>query len=170
MAKTVLGVFDNVDQANRAADELERRGFDKKQISVVAKESSATGGQGRGDTGGDRGGDRGGAMTQNISGGVTTGGAIGAGAGLLAGIGALAVPGIGPILAAGPIAATLTGAVTGGLAGGLIDWGVPEETGRKYEEKVKEGKIVCALKSDDAKIDEAADILRRSGAYDVETH
>lgn len=166
MAKTVLGVFDNVDQANRAADELERKGFDKKQISVIAKESSAKGGQDRGD----RDSDRGGAMTQDVSQGVTTGGAIGAGAGLLAGIGALAIPGIGPILAAGPIAATLTGAVTGGLAGGLVDWGVPEDTGRKYEEKVKAGKIVCALKSDDAKVNEAADILRRSGASDVETH
>lgn len=166
MSKTVLGVFDSVDQANRAADELERKGFDKRQISVIAKESSARGGQDQSNR--DR--DRGGAMTQNVSGGVTTGGAIGAGAGLLAGIGALAIPGIGPILAAGPIAATLTGAVTGGLAGGLVDWGIPEDTGHKYEEKVKEGKIVCALKSDDSKVDEAADILRRNGAHDVETH
>ena len=170
MAKTVLGVFDNIDQAQKAADELERRGFDKKQISVIAKESSARGNQGREDRskGDDR--DRGGAMTQGVSQGVTTGGVIGGAAGLLAGIGALAIPGIGPVVAAGPIAARLAGAATGGLAGGLVDWGIPEDTGRKYEDKVKEGKIVTALKSDDTKVQEAADILRRNGARDVETH
>lgn len=161
MAKTVLGVFDGVDQAERAADELQKRGFGSDEISIVAKESVSRGG-------GDRGRGRG--MNTSLTQGVTTGGAIGGAAGLLAGVGALAIPGIGPILAAGPIAATLTGAVTGGLAGGLIDWGIPEETGRKYEERVKEGKIVAAVKTDDDKVQDAGDILRRNGASDVETH
>ena len=59
---------------------------------------------------------------QNLAEGTYTGGALGGIAGLLAGVGALLIPGIGPIVAAGPIAATLTGVVGGGLAGGLIDW------------------------------------------------
>jgi outer membrane lipoprotein SlyB len=109
-------------------------------------------------------------MGSDISGGVATGGAIGGAAGLLAGVGALAIPGIGPLVAAGPIAAALSGAVTGGIAGGLIDWGIPEESGRRYEDRVKEGKIVAAVRSNDDKVEDAADILRRNGAYDVETH
>ncbi len=161
MAKTVLGVFNSSDQAEKAADELQRKGFKKDEISIVGKESSVR------REGGDRDRDT---MNQDLSQGVSTGGAIGGAAGLLAGIGALAIPGVGPIVAAGPIAAALTGAVTGGVAGGLIDWGVPEETGRKYEERVKEGKIVAAVRTDDHKVQDAADILRRNGAFDVETH
>jgi len=161
LAKTVLGVFDSVDKAERAADDLKSKGFSSDEISVVAKEGSARRGEGDRDRG---------TMSQNITGGVTTGGAIGGAAGLLAGVGALAIPGIGPIIAAGPLAAALTGAVTGGIAGGLIDWGIPEESGRRYEEHVKEGKIVAAVKTSDDKVEEAAEILRRHGAYDVETH
>lgn len=161
MARTVLGVFDSAEQAERAAGELQRRGFDRKEISIVAKESSTRGGSDdRGET----------TMGSQISGGVATGGAIGGAAGLLAGVGALAIPGIGPLVAAGPIAAALSGAVTGGIAGGLIDWGIPEESGRRYEQRIKEGKIVTAVKSDDDKVEDAADILRQNGAYDVETH
>jgi hypothetical protein len=161
MAKTVLGVFDSADQAERAADELQKKGFDRREISIVAKESSARGGgDDRDET----------TMRSSVSGGVATGGAIGGAAGLLAGVGALAIPGIGPLVAAGPIAAALSGAVTGGIAGGLIDWGIPEESGRRYEQRVKEGKIVTAVKSDDDKVEDAADTLRRNGAYDVETH
>lgn len=161
MAKTVLGVFDSVEAAEKAANELQRRGFDRSEISIVAKEDSARGGRDdRGET----------TMSSDISGGVATGGAIGGAAGLLAGVGALAIPGIGPLVAAGPIAAALSGAVTGGIAGGLIDWGIPEESGRRYEQRVKEGKIVAAVKTDDDKVEDAADILRQNGAYDVETH
>lgn len=159
MAKTVLGVFNSVDQAERAAGDLQRKGISRDDISIVAKEASAK-----------RGGDRDRATNQDLSQGVSTGGAIGGAAGLLAGIGALAIPGVGPIIAAGPIAAALTGAVTGGVAGGLVDWGIPEESGRRYEEHVKEGKIVTAVKCDDDKVEDCAEILRRNGASDVETH
>ncbi len=159
MSKTVLGVFDDTHQAERAADELQKRGFDRKEISIVARES-AGGGRGRG-----RGGEG-----DSITDGVTTGGALGGAAGLLAGVGALAIPGIGPIVAAGPIAAALSGAVTGGIAGGLVDWGIPEESGRRYEEHVKSGRVVTLVKADDGKVDEASDILRRNGAKDVESH
>ncbi len=161
MSKTVLGVFENTSQAERAVDDLQRQGFNRKEISIVAKESKV----GRGDR--SRGDMEAG---QDISGGITTGGAIGGVAGLLAGVGALAIPGLGPIVAAGPIAAALSGAVTGGIAGGLIDWGVPEDVGQRFEQRVREGKILAVVRTDDNKINEAADIFRRHGAREVETH
>ncbi|MGI6643235.1 MAG: hypothetical protein ACOX3V_04455 [Bacillota bacterium] len=163
MSKTVLGVFDDTNQAERAADELQRRGIDRNELSVIAKE----------DRGGDRRNrdDQGQGMTgSRISDGVATGGAIGGAAGILAGVGALAIPGIGPIVAAGPIAAALTGAAMGGIAGGLVDWGIPEEAGQRYEEHVRTGKVVTLVKTDDDKVREVSDILRRNGAYDVESH
>jgi uncharacterized membrane protein len=161
MSKTVLGVFENTSQAERAVDDLQRQGFNRKEISIVAKESKV----GRGDR--SRGDMEAG---QDISGGITTGGAIGGVAGLLAGVGALAIPGLGPIVAAGPIAAALSGAVTGGIAGGLIDWGIPEDVGQRFEQRVREGKILAVVRTDDNKINEAADIFRRHGAREVETH
>jgi len=161
MSKTVLGVFENTSQAERAVDDLQRQGFNRKEISIVAKESKV----GRGDR--SRGDMEAG---QDISGGITTGGAIGGVAGLLAGVGALAIPGLGPIVAAGPIAAALSGAVTGGIAGGLIDWGIPEDVGQRFEQRVREGKILAVVRTDDNKINEAADIFRRHGAGEVETH
>ncbi|MGI6620017.1 MAG: general stress protein [Bacillota bacterium] len=161
MGKTVLGVFENTRQAEKAVDDLQRRGFNKQEISIVARKSTAGGGaRSRGDM----------EAGQDISGGITAGSAIGGVAGLLAGVGALAIPGIGPVVAAGPIATALSGAVTGGIAGGLIDWGIPEDVGQKYEQRVKEGKIVAMVRTDDEKTNEAADIFRRHGAKDVETH
>lgn len=156
MSKTVLGVFDSEDQAKRAVDELEKKGFSRDEISIVAKEGSVRGDSQQGDDG--------------LSEGITTGGVVGGAAGLLASMGALAIPGIGPVLAVGPIAAVLGGAVTGGLAGGLIDWGIPEESGRRFQDRVREGKIVTLVRTHDDRVDQAADILRRHGAKDVETH
>ncbi|HHY34313.1 MAG TPA: hypothetical protein GX510_01540 [Firmicutes bacterium] len=175
MAKTVIGVFGDTSKAEKAVDDLQRKGFRKDEISILARENvrqEAGGGRGGEDRGqGDRG-DRGMTMGagQDLSTGVYTGGAVGGLAGLLASAGALAIPGIGPILAAGPVAAALTGAVTGGIAGGLIDWGIPENVGRRYEERVKEGKIVALVRTDDDKVSEAADVMRRHGATEVETH
>lgn len=151
MAKTVIGVFRNRQDAEAAVNELRQKGFGR-EISVVTRD------QGQGGGGG------------TLAEGVVTGGALGGLAGLLAGAGALAIPGVGPILAAGPIAGALTGAATGGLAGGLIDWGIPEQRGRFYEQKLREGNLVAMVKSSDPKVNEAADILRRHGAQDVETH
>lgn len=173
MTKTVLGVFDDTIQAEKAVDDLQRKGFSKNEISIVARENIARGGAGRGGEGG-RGAEGERNMTmgtnQDLSGGIATGGAIGGIAGLLAGVGALAIPGIGPVVAAGPIAAALSGAVTGGIAGGLIDWGIPEDVGERYEQRVKEGKVVAMVRTDENKVNEAADIFRRHGAKEVETH
>ena len=108
--------------------------------------------------------------TDTISDGTAWGGALGGVAGLLAGVGALAIPGIGPIVAAGPLAGVLSGAVTGGVAGGLIDLGIPEERGRQYEQELKKGGILAVIETSEDKVNDASSILRQNGAKDVEAH
>lgn len=160
MSKTVLGVFSSRDQAEKAVSELRTKGFDK-EISILAK------GQGKtNDTDENSvmfGGD-------SVTDGATTGSVIGGIAGLAVGAGALAIPGIGPLIAAGPIAGLLSGAASGGIAGGLVDWGIPEDRSKYYEGQVKGGNIVAAVQSSEDKINSAADVLRKNGARDVETH
>ncbi|MFO7152306.1 MAG: general stress protein [Bacillota bacterium] len=158
MAKTVIGVFENREQAEKAVDELRDSGFDTNEISVVAK-----GGQ-------QRNANEDGMNMDSVADGTTAGGILGGLAGLALGAGALAIPGLGPIVAAGPIAGMLSGAATGGIAGGLLDWGIPEERGRHYEEEVKKGKILAAIRTSDQKVQKAAEIMRQNGAKDVETH
>jgi len=176
--KTVIGVFKSRSQADKAIDELQRKGFKKDEINVITRREGDQGPEGNYGATGARGGmisgTGGSAATrmggEDVSEGVTTGGTIGGLAGLLAGAGALAIPGIGPLLAAGPIAGALTGAVTGGVAGGLIDYGIPETSGRRYEEHVKQGNIVALVRTSEDKINQAALIFRQNGATDVETH
>lgn len=158
--KTVIGVFTSHNQAEKAVNELRNRGFEN-EISIVAKDDHSYTGTDHNSTmsGGD-----------SVADGATTGGVIGGIAGLAVGAGALAIPGLGAIIAAGPIAGLLSGAATGGIAGGLVDWGIPEDRSRFYEEQVRHGDIVAAIKTDDDKINSAADILRKNGARDVETH
>lgn len=170
MQRTVIGVFSNESEAERAVRALRDSGFTEQEISLIAKD------RGQGKTGGGRGGGGTGKDTQtsmrqdNIGDGVTSGAAWGGLAGLALGAGAIAIPGLGPIVAAGPIAAALTGAATGGLAGGLLDWGIPETRGRQLQEEVRQGKILAVLRCSDSKVDRASTILRENGARDVESH
>jgi hypothetical protein len=161
MAKTVIGTFNARESAERAVSDLRGRGFDR-DISIVAKDDKRA--QARDEGGGLRmGGD-------SVFEGTTTGGVLGGLAGLAAGAGALAIPGIGPIVAAGPIAGLLSGAATGGIAGGLLDWGIPAERGRYFEDRVKQGNILVSVRTDDTKASDAAGVLRRYGCQDVEIH
>ncbi len=166
MEGTVIGVFKSESQAEKAVGEVRQRGLATEDVSIIAREAGRErGGRGREE--------RGGGMRmggQDVSEGVATGGVLGGAAGLLAGAGAMTIPGIGPILAAGPIAAALSGAVTGGIAGGLVDYGIPAERGRHYEEQVKQGNIVAVARTRQDRTDEVAQIFRRNGAVDVETH
>jgi len=161
VAKIVLGTFDDRQSAERAADRLQQAGVDRGDISIVTKDERGGQGQDRQDQG---------ASMSEASEGAWWGAGIGAGAGLLASAGALAVPGIGPLLAAGPLAAALSGAVTGGLAGGLIDWGLPEESGRRYEQEVKQGRVLCAVRCDEDRVDRVESAFREAGAHHVEVH
>ncbi|OPX85326.1 MAG: hypothetical protein A4E53_03544 [Pelotomaculum sp. PtaB.Bin104] len=163
MLKTVIGLFDSREQAEKAVSALRSRGF-YEEISVLAADPDKAGANkgNRQQTGRDNGG--------SLSSGVTTGGVLGGLAGLAMGAGALVIPGIGPILAAGPITGLLSGAATGGIAGGLVDWGIPSDRGQYYEGKVKEGKILASVRTEETKINDAASIMRDNGAKDVETH
>jgi hypothetical protein len=106
--------------------------------------------------------------------GAGTGGVIGGALGWIAGIGALAIPGIGPFIAAGPIVAALSGAAVGaavgGIAGGLIGLGIPEIEARRYEDKVKAGSILISVHTEDAgDIARARDIFDQAGTTDIYT-
>jgi hypothetical protein len=167
MVKTVIGVFDSKEQAEKAVSQMRNSGFDTNEISIVAK--GAKGEAGRGGNGDNDDGD-GNLGMDTVADGTTTGGVLGGLAGLALGAGALAVPGLGPIIAAGPIAGLISGAATGGVAGGLIDWGIPEERGRYYEGEVKKGRILAVVRAHEQKVGNAATIMRKNGAKDVETH
>ncbi len=104
--------------------------------------------------------------------GVVTGGAIGGTLGLLAGIGALAIPGIGPFIAAGPIMGTLAGLGSGGLVGGvigaLIGMGIPEFEAKRYEGRIKEGGILFSVHSDNSEwTKKAKELLKLTGAEQI---
>ncbi len=150
--KTVIGVFGSEHAAESAVSELRRSGFSDNEISVVGKDSGQHGQHGgHGDGVGD---------------GATWGAGLGAGAGLLATAGALAIPGFGPVLAMGPLAATLTAAAGGGIAGALVDFGIPSGQSKQYEAKVKEGKYLAVLKTS-KNAQQAQQCLQDSGASDV---
>ncbi|HHX77028.1 MAG TPA: GDYXXLXY domain-containing protein [Firmicutes bacterium] len=157
MSNTVAAIFHDKDDAEIAVRSLKEKGFGDRDISLIAKNEEEGGREGD--------------MSfeeQNLSDGTAAGGALGGLAGLLAGAGALLIPGVGPIIAAGPLAAALTGVVTGGVVGGLIDYGIPEEKGRYYEERIRQGDILVTLKTDKSK--EAVRILEENGAEKVEIH
>jgi hypothetical protein len=104
--------------------------------------------------------------------GATTGAVIGGGLGWLAGIGALAIPGLGPFIAAGPIMAALAGVGVGGAVGGitgaLIGMGIPEYEAKRYEGRVKDGGILLSVHSDNSEwTKRAKEILERTGAQDI---
>lgn len=140
MTEKIVGVFQTEDEATRAILELKNQGFKAEDISIIAKDRSHL------SSINDETGTK---SPEGIATGAAAGGVLGGVTGLLAGLGALAIPGIGPILAAGPIAAALTGAAVGagagGLAGGLIGLGVPEEQAGEYDTMVNEGRILVLL-------------------------
>lgn len=156
---TIIGVFHNKDDAKGALNKIRNAGITDDKISMVAKDDQQN-----------QDNEEENYLDQNLTAGTATGGTLGALGGLAAGAGALAIPGIGPIIAAGPIAAGLTGAAAGGIAGGLVDMGIPQDRGNYYEEQVKGGKILTAVEADDNKVDDVASFLRNNGATDVETH
>lgn len=163
--KTIVGLYDDIATARRVVEELAAAGFQRGDISLVAN-NQTTGTTTTGMTGGD-----GEAVAEGAAGGALVGGALGGLGGLLLGLGALAIPGIGPVVAAGPIVAGLTGAgigaAVGGLTGALINWGVPEEEAEFYAEGVRRGSTLVAVKADDGRVNEALRLMNRFGPVDV---
>lgn len=110
--------------------------------------------------------------------GATAGGiagmGVGAALGWLAGVGALAIPGVGPLIAAGPIIAALSGAAvgtaTGGVVGGLVGLGMPEFEAKRYDAKIREGNILISVHTESGKQkDVAKDVFKRNHAEDIST-
>lgn len=170
--KTVVGLFDDLTEARDAVDELVDAGFDRNDISLIASDQDQTYSTYLNrdvDTI-----DNELAAEQGAEGavaGALTGGAIGGLAGVLLGLGAFAIPGIGPIVAAGPIVAGLTGAgigaVVGGLTGALVSWGIPEEEAGYYAEGIRRGGTLVGVKTPEERVDEAVRIMNDHGPIDV---
>lgn len=158
MDKRVIGYFEENGKAEEALRELKQKGFN--EISILGSEEGGQSGSK----------DRDSSFAGDLTGGTMTGGAVGGLAGLAAGAGLLFIPGIGPLLALGPLAAGLGGAVTGGVAGALVDYGIPRDRSDFYEAKIREGNTIMVLKTDEGKTDEVAKILRAHGAKDVRVH
>jgi uncharacterized membrane protein len=156
--QTIIGVFESRDDAEKAVNSLRQQGFTNEEINIISKQH-----QNR-DVNSDEDSD------DDIMDGTLTGGTIGGIGGLLLGAGALVIPGIGPILAAGPIAAAVGGAIAGGITGGLIDWGIPADESQHYEQEVVHGGILAIIRTDATKVNSVAQILRQNGAKDVKTH
>lgn len=161
MSKKIVGIFTSKEQAERAAGQLRQEGFDR-EISLVRKgdEQNKQKDEGIMNMG----------TTDSVTDGAATGATWGALGGLALGAGALTVPGFGPLLAAGPIAAALSGAAAGGLGGALVDMGIPETESREYENEVKQGKTLIAVECGDNQVKKAKDILEKSGAERIREH
>ena len=167
MSKTVIGLMDNIGEAQDVVKDLVASGIDRDDIGFMANQKHAVPESAHLNEGeGSRAAS--GALT-----GAGTGAALGGIAGLALAFAPLAIPGIGPILAAGPIAAALTGAgigaVAGGLIGGLTNLGVPEEEAHYYAEGVRRGGILVTVAADsDSEAETAVDVMRRHGAVDID--
>lgn len=144
--KKVVGVYDTEQDAIAAIENLIKQGYYKEDISVIGKNVDHVTDE------------TGTAAEESAVTGVLTGGTLGGVTGLLIGAGALAIPGIGPIVAAGPIAASLmgilTGASIGGLTGALVGLGIPDEEAEYYGNSVKEGKILVLIEKSDTTIND----------------
>jgi hypothetical protein len=158
-----FGIFPTVAAANRSVDALLAAGFRNDDISVLAPDHQTTR---------ELATEKNTKAPEGAATGAATGGVIGGTLGLLAGIGALAIPGVGPLIAAGPIMGALAGlgagAATGGLVGALVGMGIPEYEAKRYEGRVKEGGILISVHCDDSDwTKRATEILERTGAEDV---
>lgn len=163
MSKSVFGIATTYSQAEQIVTDLQAAGFPVSDISVVLPDT-----EGRHDVGHVKATK----APEGAATGAATGGLAGGVLGLLAGIGALAIPGVGPLIAAGPIMAALSGAAvgatTGGMVGGLIGLGIPEIEAKRYEEKLKTGNYLLAVhvEDGDAKT-RAKEIFENGNAEDI---
>jgi uncharacterized protein (TIGR02271 family) len=160
---TVVGVFENREQAQKAVNELRRAGFREDEIGVITHDREGTTAETAAE---DRG--------THAAAGAAAGAATGAGVGALWALGIVAgvLPAVGPVIAGGILASVLASAagtaVAGGIVGALIGLGIPEEEAHYYEGEFKSGRTIVTVKTD-TRYDEARSILQRYGAYDRST-
>jgi hypothetical protein len=159
----VFGIYRSATEAERAVDTLIAAGFSSSAISVLLPDTRSTKEFAHHkDT----------KAPEGTTVGATTGGVIGGTLGVLAGIGALAIPGVGPFIAAGPIMAGLAGlgvgGAVGGLVGALVGMGIPEYEAKRYEGRVKDGGTLLSVHADTSEqITRAKDLLKQTGAEDI---
>jgi hypothetical protein len=163
MKRSALCLVDTEAQADTIVAKLRTAGFSENDISVLFSDKGSTR---------DFAHKKETKMPEGATVGASTGGVVGGTIGLLAGIGALAIPGLGPFIAAGPIMAALSGgavgALGGGLTGALVGLGIPEYEAKRYEGKVKEGGILISVHCDsNDETKQAKDIFKEFGAHDI---
>ena len=163
MSKAVFGLVRDDAQSIRVIEELKSAGFSNQDISVLMSDRQSTR---------EFAHDKETKAPEGATTGGVTGGVLGGVLGWLVGIGSLAIPGVGPLIAAGPIMAALSGSAVGmaagGLIGGLIGMGIPEYEAKRYEGAVKKGRVLISVHSENS--DETArakEILERNGAEDI---
>jgi hypothetical protein len=160
---SVFGIYPSLAQAERAVDALVHGPFSNDDISVLAPDRQGTK---------DFAHEKHTKAPEGATTGVAAGGALGGTLGLLAGVGALAIPGLGPFIAAGPIMGALAGlgvgGAVGGLVGALVGMGIPEYEAKRYEARVKDGGVLlsvhCATSDE---VTAAKKILEQTGAEDI---
>jgi hypothetical protein len=166
MAKqSVICIATSYGQAESIVDQLRAGGFANSDISVLFPDKSGTR---------DFAHEKNTKAPEGAVTGAGAGGALGGALGWLAGIGLLAIPGLGPFIAAGPILAALSGAAVGaavgGITGALVGLGFPEYEAKRYEGKVKDGNILISVHTDNSEqVDRAKRIFEASGATDIAT-
>ena len=162
---SVFCIAKSASQAEQIVEDLQSAGFDVSEISVLMPDTAGKH---------DFGHVKATKAPEGATTGATAGGVTGGVLGLLAGVGALAIPGVGPFIAAGPIMAALSGAAlgatTGGLVGGLIGLGIPEIEAKRYEQKLRAGNYLVAVDARDSdQVDRAKEIFKSAGAEDIST-
>ena len=159
----VFGIYATPGTAEAAVDHLISKGFSNAAISVLLPDDDTTRAFAH---------EKHTKAPEGTATGVTAGGVVGGTLGLLAGVGALAIPGVGPLIAAGPIMGALAGVgvggVVGGIVGALVGMGIPEFEAKRYEGAVKEGGTLLSVHCDTSEqIDSAKDALKQTGARDI---
>jgi len=159
----VFGIYRDRGTVENAVDTLRQDGFRNTDISVLFPDNVGTK---------DFAHEKNTKAPEGTAAGATTGAVIGGGLGWLAGIGALAIPGLGPFIAAGPIMAALAGVgvggAVGGLTGALVGLGIPEYEAKRYEGRIKEGGILLSVHSDSSEwTRKAKEILKSTGADNI---
>jgi hypothetical protein len=160
---SVFGIYPTIGQAERGVDALVNGSYSNDDISVLAPDRQGTK---------DFAHEKHTKAPEGATTGAAAGGAVGGTLGLLAGVGALAIPGLGPFIAAGPIMAALAGlgvgGAVGGLVGALVGMGVPEYEAKRYEGRVKDGGVLLSVHCGTSdEITRAKKILEDSGAQDI---
>jgi uncharacterized membrane protein len=166
MKKAVIGIVDSAAQAESIVNDLQREASirladisvvlpDRREAQEFAREHATK-------------------APEGAVAGAGAGGLLGGTLGLLVGIGALAIPGVGPLIAAGPVVAVLSGvaagATVGGISGALVGMGIPENEARDYESRLRAGSVLLAVHTESLEEQRLVrEILRRGGAHDIDT-